>query len=138
MTDYETDLAAWAISQADALRRRNANELDWQHLAEEIEDLASRYRDEIESRLIVILEHLLKLAYISDPDPHRGWQNTVAEQRRRIARVIRKNPSLRDFPASVLAEAYEDARAGAAHHGIDAPGATPWPVEQVLDHDFWP
>ena len=34
---YGADIVAWAEQQADALRRRAANEIDWENVAEEIE-----------------------------------------------------------------------------------------------------
>ena len=47
MSDYDTDVAAWAEQQADALRRRAANEIDWDNVAEEIEDVVGRHRDRL-------------------------------------------------------------------------------------------
>jgi hypothetical protein len=40
-TLYDTDVAAWAEQQAGALRRRAANEIDWDNVAEEIEGVAA-------------------------------------------------------------------------------------------------
>jgi hypothetical protein len=57
---YESDLYDWTKKQADALRRRTANELDWDNLAEEIESLGTSYLDQIESRLENLILHLLK------------------------------------------------------------------------------
>ena len=37
MSNYELDVNEWTKEQADALRRRAPNELDWDNLAEEIE-----------------------------------------------------------------------------------------------------
>jgi Domain of unknown function DUF29 len=48
---YETDLAAWAEEQARALRRRAANEIDWDNIAEEIESVAAAQKREVRSRL---------------------------------------------------------------------------------------
>jgi hypothetical protein len=58
----------------------------------------------------------------------------------RIARVIRRNPSLKPYPASVLADAYQDGREVAeAETGLlDLPAVCPWTIEQVLDRAFWP
>ena len=36
---YESDLYEWTKGQADTLRRRPSNELDWDNLAEKIETL---------------------------------------------------------------------------------------------------
>ena len=47
MSNYETDFYDWTKAQADTLRRRAANELDWDNLAEEIETLGRSERREI-------------------------------------------------------------------------------------------
>lgn len=36
---YEADFYLWSQRQAEALRSRSHNRLDWEHLAEEVEDL---------------------------------------------------------------------------------------------------
>ena len=67
MTDlktlYEEDTAAWAENQATALRaiaRGGSNqELDWENLAEEIEDLARFQRRSLRSHIRTIIEHRL-------------------------------------------------------------------------------
>jgi hypothetical protein len=61
--DYESDLHAWTKEQADALRRRAANELDWDNLAEEIQSLGAGNLDQLESRLENLILHLLKWKY---------------------------------------------------------------------------
>ena len=63
---YESDLYEWTKAQADALRRRASNELDWGNLAEEIESLGSSNLDQIESRLENLILHLLKWRYQPD------------------------------------------------------------------------
>jgi hypothetical protein len=57
---YEEDLYAWTQEQAAQLRARRTEGLDWDHLAEEIQWMVGRDRRELESRLCVILLHLLK------------------------------------------------------------------------------
>src|SRR5689334_1934812 len=67
---YDTDVAAWSEQQAKALRRRAANEIDWDNVAEEIESLSRSDKREICSRLAVICEHLLK--WHLQPDARSG------------------------------------------------------------------
>jgi Domain of unknown function DUF29 len=136
---YETDIAAWAESQADALRRRAFNEIDWDNVAEEIEDVAGWYKDQIESRLSVLCEHLLKWQF--QPEMRSGsWRGSIVEARDRIASLVRKSLSLRDYPAAVLALAYPPGRrkAEAETELSGLPETCPWTIEQVLDHAFWP
>jgi hypothetical protein len=136
---YEDDIAAWSERQADALRRRASNEIDWDNVAEEIESLGRSDRREIRNRLAVICEHLLKWQF--QPEQRSGsWRGFVIEQRTRIAGLIEESPSLTSYPASVLTRAYADGRAKAAAETdlLDLPDACPWTVPQLLDPEFWP
>jgi hypothetical protein len=61
-TLYDADTALWAEEQAALLRRRaeqaNNDELDWLHLAEEIEGVVASEKREVRSRLALIVRHL--------------------------------------------------------------------------------
>jgi hypothetical protein len=103
MTDlktlYDSDLAAWAQQQAAALRaaaRTGSNQLlDWENLAEEIEDLGNSLRIALESQISRIIQHQVKLAHSPAVDPRKGWRRTIRQARAEIDRILRKNPSLR-------------------------------------------
>ncbi|GGE20617.1 hypothetical protein GCM10011390_44890 [Aureimonas endophytica] len=140
-TLYDTDFHAWTLDQAAKLRARAHNGIDWDHAAEEIESLGRSQRNEIRSRILVVLIHLLKWRY--QPDQRSsGWKGTLLEQRSRIADEIEDSPSLRDFPATVLEREYRPARLKAAGEtGLPEsafPSACPFTIEQVLDPDFYP
>ena len=62
-TLYETDFYAWTQRQADLLRAETFEEVDWRNLIEEIETLGRSEKNEVQSRLIVLIMHLLKLQY---------------------------------------------------------------------------
>ena len=91
---YDTDLYQWTIEQADALRRRAVNELDYDNLAEEIESVGRSERREIRSRLEILLIHLLKWRYQPEKQSD-SWRAFVSEARQRIEAVLTDNPSLR-------------------------------------------
>jgi hypothetical protein len=138
--DYETDFYAWTQEQAAALRDGKWDTLDRANLAEEIESLGLRDRDAIESQLVRVLLHLLKLTYDPAPRPRRGWRVTVADAREKVARKARG--SLQHHPANYLPAAYRYARRKAAlATGLpltEFPEACPWSIAQVLEEDFWP
>jgi len=135
---YTTDVALWAEKPADALRRRAGNEIDWENVAEEIEDAAKRVRDQIERRVVVLCEHLLKWQF--QPEQRSGsWRSSIVEARNRVARAVCNNPSLRSYPGEVLADAYADGRRQAeAEAGLMLPPVCPWTIDQIVDHAFWP
>lgn len=65
-------------------------------------------RQEIESRFAILIGHLLKWEY--QPDfRSNSWRSSINEQRMRIIRKIRKNPSLKSHLLKAIAEAYPDA-----------------------------
>jgi len=139
MPRYDTDLYEWTKEQADALRRRAANELDWDNLAEEIESLGRSERREIRSRLKNLLVHLLKWKY--QPEGQCGsWRGSIREAREQIEEVLVDNPSLRPLPAESLPRAYAYARGNALEvTGLyRLPEACPWTIEQILADDFVP
>jgi Domain of unknown function DUF29 len=67
---------------------------------------------------------------------------TIRHARREIADDLAENRSLQGYPAERLSLAYRRARLDAADETdlplTTFPEACPWPIEQVLDDDFWP
>lgn len=141
LTSYESDFARWCAEQAALLREGRFDALDRENLAEEIESLGRSQEDEIESRLGVLIAHLLKWKF-QPGGRSNSWKATILEQRARIARRLRKNPSLKSHPAKVLPEEYEIGRLSAwGETGLPEeafPAACPFTVEQILDPAFYP
>lgn len=142
-TLYETDFYAWTQHQAALLRQEEFTEVDWNNLIEEIEALGRSDIRELTNRLEVLLMHLLKWQY--QPNKRlsgHSWRVTIAEQRRRLRKLLRESPSLRARLADFVAETYSDAVAAAViETGIKAaifPAHCPWTIEQVMDEEFWP
>ena len=136
---YEQDYFAWTQDQADALRRRSINELDWENLLEEVEGLGKQQRGELRSHLIVLLVHLLK--WRAQPERRgRSWELTIREQRKEAERVLRQNPSLRPELETILAEAYETAILRAERETRLAasafPESIPFSWREVLEADL--
>ena len=63
---YERDPYSWALARARGLRERRAAELDWDNLAEEIEDSARRDAHALQSNCEVLIAHLLKLTHAKE------------------------------------------------------------------------
>jgi hypothetical protein len=113
MTDlktlYEQDLAAWSRQQTEALRaagRGGSNQpLDWENLAEEIEDLAKSLRRRLRSQIARIIHHQVKLEYSPAIEPRNGWRRTIRLARLDIARILEDSPSLkREIPRLIEKE----------------------------------
>lgn len=112
---YYTDPYTWARLQTDALRHKDFDAIDLQHVIEEIEDVGGRHEDRLLSQYARVMEHFLKLQYrhSKDVEPTRGWKNTIAEARSAIRTLLRRNPGLKSRRDELLADAWLDARSKA-------------------------
>jgi hypothetical protein len=106
---YDHDFFAWTQDQADALRRRSANELDWESLHEEIVDLGRSQRRELRSRFIVLLAHILK--WEGQPEQRsRSWMATIHVQQDELQQLLLDSPSLEATIERTWAQICEKAR----------------------------
>lgn len=138
---YDDDVYGWALEQAAALRRRAANEIDWENVAEEIESLGRQQISEFRSRMIVLCAHLLKWIY--QPERRsRSWLATIREQRRQIAAHLDENPSLQPAEADQFLKAYGIARdraSGDTDLDVETfPAEPPFTLEQAKALDWMP
>jgi hypothetical protein len=144
---YDDDFYAWTQYQAEVLRtlRTRDNRFDREHLAEEIEDLGKSERDAVESQVIRVLEHFLKLAHSPADRPRYGWMGSILDARRTLGRKM--TPTLRREAEQGFPGLYEHARQSAElalrEHGEDEaaaalPPSCPYTLEQVLRSGWYP
>ena len=125
---YDRDVLAWSEYQADLLRRmargERANELDWAHVIEEIEDVGLSELHAVESYLEPVLVHLLKIRTWPDDDAANHWRAEL---------VSFQSNALRRYAASMrqridIASAY---RSAARQVTLLNKGGRPagWPAE---------
>lgn len=136
---YDKDFYAWTQEQAFILRTSDLSRLDVVHLVEEVESLGRRERADLENRMVALLTVLLKYDLLP-LQRSRSLVLLAQEQRRLIARILRRNPSLYDVLDESLAEAYGDAVLIAEREtGLkDIPPLCPFALEQLLDSVFMP
>lgn len=140
-TLYDTHFDAWAQQQAAALWAKVWNQLDIEHLAEEVEDLRETERNALRSQLRRLTSHLLKWHY--QPEKRReSWQATIRDARGLLEDDLETSPSLAGQLDTLLAWAYPRARRQAAKEtGLPLPTfpeMCPWSIAPLLDEDFWP
>lgn len=145
-TRYQDDYYLWTREQAAKLREagRSGNNapIDWEQVAEEIEDMGDVKWDEIETRLGLLVTHLLKLIYCEELRERnaRQWWLTISEQRRAIPKRLKRSPSLRPMLREEFPTVYEESITVAAEEAevpVERfPAEPPFTLEQVLDKDF--
>ncbi|MCK7578328.1 MAG: DUF29 domain-containing protein [Chromatiales bacterium] len=138
---YERDIHAWTQQTAELLRQGRFQEIDIDHLVEELESMGRRDRQELVSRLKILLAHLLKWQY---QPAHRSssWRGSILEQRLRIRDLLLDCPSLKPFLAEATTAAYSDGmKLASKETGLPLalfPKTLPYALDPVLDDDWLP
>jgi hypothetical protein len=140
-TPYSADFSQWTEQTARLLREGRWQDIDLEHLIEEVEDLGKSEKRGITSQLIRLMLHLLKWQY----QPQRrsdSWLDSIADARLQIELAIQDSPSLRGYPSEQFTQCYPQARRGAAKQTglpISAfPEDCPYSLKDILNEDWLP
>ena len=102
---YDEDFAAWLDAQAALLRDGRFDELDIEHLADEVESVGKSEFRALVSAIELTLFHMMKWDY--QPELRsRSWRITIHNQRRAIEKLLEDNPSFKARLQEALADAY--------------------------------
>lgn len=136
---YEKDYANWAEEMAILLQEKRFDELDIEHLVEEIQDLSKRERDKLISSIRLIIHHLLKWKY-QPQKRSRSWQLTIERERNNIELYLEDSPSLKKYLSQQwLNKAHRIARLDAAKETeLTFPKQCPFTIGEILDFNYFP
>jgi hypothetical protein len=138
---YEKDILLWTEKTVAQLKARDFDNLDLENLIEEVEALGISQKRELLSRLIVLLEHLLKRLYVNLPQDYNGWERTIRTQRTELDVLISQVPSLKSLWDKSFQDAWRRAliNVKAEYGSVDFPDI--WPLKSdwqtILTADFW-
>jgi hypothetical protein len=141
---YETDYHLWVLETIKKLQVRDFSTLDLENLIEEVADLGRRDKRKLESLLIRLLEHLLKLKYWkSELSNNLGhWQAEVTNFRKQLKRELKSSPSLKPYLQEIFLTSYQDARDIASRRcqmPLEVfPEVSFMTLDQALDEDWFP
>jgi hypothetical protein len=146
---YERDFNAWIAEQVDLLRAGRTGEIDAAHLIEELEDMGKSNLRELQSRLVILVAHLLKWQFQLHELSERwqelegkSWRDTIIEQRAQISALLEDSPSLKQTLADALQRAYPKARSLALKQtglsDVSIPTHCSYEPDLVLDDEFYP
>jgi hypothetical protein len=138
---YERDYYTWALNQARALQERRVEDLDWENLAEEVEDLARRDAHSLRSQLARLMAHFLKWQ-LQPRKRTNSWRGSIRGARREIRGLLDESPGLKSRLPELFSKAYEAAVDLACEEtNLELsrfPASCPWSFEQAMDDAFWP
>ncbi|MEH1868294.1 MAG: DUF29 domain-containing protein [Nostoc sp.] len=142
-TLYEEDYYLWVETTLKQLENKDIDNLDWQHLAEEIEALGIEQRRKVESYLKQLLIHLLVYRYWESEKEHfqRGWQIEITNFRDELEFSFRSK-TLYNYSLNCLGAVYIKARRQAIQKtGLSSeifPEQCPFTPEEIFNSEYFP
>lgn len=135
---YDQDFHLWTQAQAEALRAhgREPDGVDYDRIAEELEDLGSAQRQKAESLVRQIIADLFKLAASRNPYPINHWCGQVVELRLDLRRPLTR--AVRNELEAELEAIHRDAlsvaqpKMAAYEPGVVIDATLRWSLPQIL------
>ena len=138
---YELDDSQWLGETISLLRNHQFQQLDLEHLIEELEDLGKEKKNAVASLLEQVIRHLLLLQYWTKETEYNtiNWQEEIYNFRPQLRRKMTAN--LRNYLEEELNYIYEDALGFVKIKTANTmifPSQCPYSLEQLLDRDWLP
>jgi hypothetical protein len=93
---YEKDFVLWVEKNLRLLKEKQFDEVDWENLLEEIEDMGRRHLESVISFMAVILEHLYKYENFKENETIcNGWIRSIINSRAKLEKLFIEIPSLK-------------------------------------------
>lgn len=135
---HESDFNLWVEEMKTKIENRDIESMDWDNLLDEIDDMGKSEKRALDSYTQRLVEHLLKLKYwIEEREGcKRGWMREVVNFRTRINRILKKNPSLKNYLAKEYSDIFLDA-VKIVKFDFDLPENNFIPLEQTMEEDYF-
>ena len=103
---YQQDLNLWRQEIVNAIQTQQLDNMDWDNLIDEINDMTASERRALRSYTKRLIEHILKLKYWYSEKEYnqRGWRKEVVNFREEIKSILSDSPSLNNY----LEQNYQD------------------------------
>jgi len=138
---YEQDILQWVEETVAKLKAHDFENLDLENLIEEVESLGISQKKELISRLITLLEHLLKRLYVNIPYDYKGWERTIRNQRNGLQVLLKQVPSLKTRWDNSFADAWEIALKTVREEYSQVNFPEQWQfsqqIESMLNNKIW-
>ncbi|NCR42786.1 MAG: DUF29 domain-containing protein [Microcystis aeruginosa W13-11] len=138
---YELDDSQWLGETISLLRNHQFQQLDLEHLIEELEDLGKEKKNAVASLLEQVIRHLLLLQYWTKEAEHNTihWQEEIDNFRTQLRRKMTAN--LRNYLEEKLNSIYQDALGFVKIKPVNTViflSQCPYSLEELLDRSWLP
>ncbi|MBR8827108.1 MAG: DUF29 domain-containing protein [Gomphosphaeria aponina SAG 52.96 = DSM 107014] len=140
---YTEDFLLWVDTTSEQIQQRDVENLDWEHILEEIVALGNEQRHKVESYLLRLFIHLLLYKYWETERTWsgKGWEKEIDNFRIELELLL-ESKNLYNHFLGQMDSIYLKARKNAIRKSKLAPEifpeSSPFSVEELLDFGFLP
>jgi Domain of unknown function DUF29 len=138
---YEKDFASWIEQTTLQLKNKAFDQVDLEHVIDEISALGRAEKRELRNRLDSLLVHILKRVCVDTANRNSDWERTIADQRKQLKWLLKDSPSLTLYFEEIFAESYQDALAEVRRTYRKIAFPEEWEcdrsVDTLLSAEFW-
>ena len=138
---HDKDLYGWAVHTAQLLKDKKMNEVDFDGIIKELEEMGISNKHAFKNRLAQLIFHLLKWQFQSHLRC-RSWEGSIEEQRIRLNDLLEENPSLKSMIGEVIEKSYKLSLSLVRKETpLDLklfPTECPYTFDQIMDDQFYP
>jgi hypothetical protein len=140
---YEQDYPEWLEITLNQLETHNLENVDWEHLTEEIAALGNEQKHKVESYLRQLIKHLLIYKYWESEKSYcaKGWIEEIDNSRSELDLLL-ESKVLYNHAIKILDKIYLKARNNAIRKSqLSAaifPESCPYSLTEILDPEWLP
>ncbi len=136
---YEQDYPEWLDITLNQLQNRDLENVDWEHLIEEITALGNEQRHKVEIYLRQLIKHLLLYQYWENEKSYcaKGWIEEIDNFRSELDLLL-ESKVLYNHCVKILDKIYIKARNNAIRKSELSPENCPYSLTEILNPEWLP
>ena len=129
---YREDPWTWSREQVAAMERRDFDAIDWEHVIEEIGDVAGRDEAAWFSYCKNVLSHMLKIEHSDRRETVGHWRKEIVDWRLEMYVKLVQCPGMKARLSELLGQAWMGARVRAVQDLAEHASPKDWTAEKAL------
>ena len=134
---YDRDFDLWLKKSATAIKNKDFQNIDWDNLLTEIEDMGKSQRRALESYTRRLIQHILKLKYWKSERKYNSqhWRIEVRNFRREVKKILEDSPSLYNYLSQNYPTWYSKTIREMREY-FDIPDHELIPLEMIINQEY--
>ena len=137
---HQQDFNLWTEKIKNKIQQRDFEDMDWDNLLDEIEDMGKSDRRALRSYTQRLIEHVFKLKYWKEERNRNknNWKLEIINFRTQINNILEDSPSLKNYLGDNYLNWYEQSLKKYCKNDIfDVPQHEPIELDKILNDRYF-